>query len=105
MNPTMLRIRKATPLADHRVRLTLTNGDVVERDLSALLWGQVFEPLRSDANRFRHVTVSGGTLVWPGDLDFDPDTLIWGGTPPADPNARPPRFLAVQSPRTIAPHP
>jgi hypothetical protein len=102
MNPTMLRIRKATPLADHRVRLTLTNGDVVERDLSALLWGQVFEPLRSDANRFRHVTVSGGTLVWPGDLDFDPDTLIWGGTPPADPNARPPRFLAIQSPRTIA---
>jgi len=98
----MLRVRKATPLADHRVRLTLTNSDVVERDLSALLWGPVFEPLRSDTNRFRQVTVVGGTLVWPRDLDFDPDTLIWGGARPADPDACPPRVLAVQSPRTIA---
>ena len=98
----MLRIRKAAPIADHRVRLTLTNGDVVERDLTALLWGPVFEPLRSDANRFRQVTVSGGTLVWPGDLDFDPDTIIWGGPRPSDPNARPPAFLAVESPRISA---
>jgi Protein of unknown function (DUF2442) len=85
------------------MRLTLTNGDVVERDLSALLWGPVFESLRSDANRFRRVTVSGGTPVWPGDLDFDPDTLIWGGPRPADPNTRPPRFLAVGSRTTAAP--
>jgi hypothetical protein len=98
----MLRIRKVAPTTDHRARLTLTNGDVVERDLSALLWGPVFEPLRSDANRFRQVTVSGGTLVWPGDLDFDPDTLIWGGPRPADPSTRPPRFLAVESLRTSA---
>jgi len=98
----MLRIRKAAPIVDHRVRLTLTNGDVVERDLSALLWGPVFEPLRSDANRSRQLTVSGGTLVWPGDLDFDPDTLIWGGPRPADPNARPPWSSAVESRPTAA---
>ena len=100
----MLRIRKVEPTTDHRVRLTLTNGDVVERDLSALLWGPVFEQLRSDANRFRQVTVSGGTLVWSGDLDFDPDTIIWGGSRPSDPDARPPAFLAVESPRTSAIH-
>jgi hypothetical protein len=98
----MLRIRKVAPTTDHRVRLTLTNGDVVERDLSTLLWGPVFEPLRSDANRFRQVTVSGGTLVWPGDLDFDPDTLIWGGPRPADPNTRPPKCLALGSRTTAA---
>ncbi len=96
----MLRIRKAAPTTGHRVRLTLTNGDVVERDLGALLWGPAFESLRSDTNRFRELSVSGGTLVWPGDLDFDPDTIIWGGPRPADPNARPPRFLAVESSRT-----
>ena len=100
----MLRIRKAAPIAGHRVRLTLTDGDVVERDLGALLWGPVFERLRSDPDRFREVTVSGGTLVWPGNLDFDPDTLIWGGPRPADPNARPPRFLAVQRRGTAALH-
>jgi Protein of unknown function (DUF2442) len=103
MRREMLRIRKVAPTTDHRVRLTLTNDDVVERDLSALLWGPVFEPLRSDANRFRQVTVSGGTLVWPGDLDFDPDTLIWGGPRPADPNTRPPKFLALGSRTTAAP--
>jgi hypothetical protein len=96
----MLRIRKAAPTTGHRVRLTLTDGDVVERDLGALLWGPAFEPLRSDTNRFRELSVSGGTLVWPGDLDFDPDTIIWGGSRPADPTARPPRFLAVESSRT-----
>jgi len=99
----VLRIRKVAPITDHRVRLTLTNGDVVERDLSSLLWGPVFESLRADANRVRQVRVSGGTLVWPGDLDFDPDTLIWGGPRPADPSSRPPRFLAVESRRTSAP--
>jgi hypothetical protein len=97
----MLRIRKAVPTTGRRVLLTLTNGDVVERDLGALLWGPVFGPLRSDTHRFRELSVRGGTLVWPGDLDFDPDTIIWGGRRPADPNARPPRFLEVESPRTI----
>ena len=78
------------------MRLTLTNGDVVERDLDALIWGPAFEPLRTDDRSFRQVRVAGGTLVWPGDLDFDPDTLIWGGPPPTDPRTRPPRFLELE---------
>jgi len=78
----MLRLRGATPLDDYKVRLTLTNGDVVERDLDALIWGPVFEPLRRDRSRFQAVTVEAGTLTWPGDLDFDPDALIWGGPAP-----------------------
>ena len=98
----MLRIRKAAPTTGYRVRLALTNGDVVERDLGALLWGPAFEPLRLDAHRFRQLSVSRGTLVWPSDLDFDPDTIVWGGPRPSDPNARPPAFLAVESPRTSA---
>lgn len=96
----MLRIRRATPIADHTVRLTLTDGDVVERDLSALLWGSVFERLRLDDALFRQVAVRRGTLEWPGDVDFDPDTLIWGGARPIDLDARPPRFLALKSRRT-----
>jgi hypothetical protein len=93
----MLRIRSATPLDDYRVRLTLTNGDVVERDLDGLIWGPVFEALRHDRSRFRAVSVEAGTLTWPGDLDFDPDVLIWGGPVHRDAGARPPRFLKLRA--------
>ena len=92
----MLRIRHATALDGHRLRLTLTNGDVVERDIGALLWGPVFEPLRTDAARFRQVAVQAGTVAWPGGADLDPDVLIWGGPAPQDPAIRPPRVLRLE---------
>ena len=92
----MLRIRRATALDGHRLRLTLMNGDVVERDIGALLWGPVFEPLRTDAARFRQVTVQSGTVAWPGGADLDPDVLIWGGPAPQDPAIRPPRVLRLE---------
>ena len=91
----MLRIRSARALDDYRVRLTLTNGDTVERDLTDIIWGPVFQPLLDDYARFRQVQVEAGTLTWPGDLDFDPDTLIWGGAPPSEAGARPERFLKL----------
>ncbi len=91
----MLRVRHATSLGGHRLRLTLTNGDVVERDVGALLWG-VFEPLSRDDARFRQVSVRAGTVAWPGDLDLDPDVLIWGGSPPRDPGTHPPRVLRLE---------
>jgi hypothetical protein len=98
----MLRIRSVLALDDYRVRLRLTNGDTVERDLADLIWGPVFQPLLEDYARFRQVQVEAGTLTWPGELDFDPDTLIWGGAPPSEPGSRPPRFLklARRSPAT-----
>ena len=91
----MLRIRSAKALDDYRVRLTLTNGDTVERDLTDIIWGPVFQPLLDDYARFRQVKVEAGTLAWSGDLDFDPDTLIWGGPPPSQPGSRPARFLRL----------
>jgi len=91
----MLRIQRATALGGNRLRLTLTNGDVVEREIGALLWG-VFEPLGRDEARFRQVSVRAGTVAWPGDLDLDPDVLIWGGPAPRDPALRPPRVLRLE---------
>ena len=91
----MLRIRRATAFGDRCLRLTLTNGNVVERDIGALLWGPVFEPLRDDA-RFRQVFVRAGTVAWPGDLDLDPDVLIWGGPAPREPACRPQRILRLE---------
>jgi hypothetical protein len=53
----MLRIRSANALDDYRVRLTLTNGDTVERDLTDIIWGPVFQPLLDNYAQFRLVQV------------------------------------------------
>jgi len=78
----LLRIRDVEPLGDFRVRLALTDGSVVERDIEPLLRGPVFDSLRADPARFREVRVEGGTLAWPNGADLCPDVVIWGGPPP-----------------------
>jgi hypothetical protein len=95
----MLRIREATPLEARRVRLTLSDGSVVERDLQDLLLGRVFARVREDDETFRAVRVERGTLAWPGEVDLDPNVLIWGGAPPpVGSSARPPSHLRVPVP-------
>ncbi len=81
---TLVRIQEATPLDGYRVRLRLTDGRVIERDLVEYLTGPVFAAIRSSPERFREFRVEAGTLVWPGGADLCPDVLIWGGLPPAD---------------------
>lgn len=94
----VLRIRRAVPLPGFVVRLTLTDGATVERDIGGLLVGPVFEPIRRDPRVFERVRVRHGTLAWPGDVDLDPDVLIWGGAPPGS-DARPPSNLVVGTSR------
>ena len=80
------------------MRLTLTDGAVVERDISDLLWGPASARLASDDGYFQRVRVRQGTVPWPGDVDIAPEILIWGGPDP-DPSEgrRPPTFLRVPS--------
>ncbi len=79
-----LRIRKVEPLEGFKLRLTLNDGSVVEREVSGLLVGPVFEKIRSDRALFAQVRVEGGTVVWPNGADLCPDILIWGGPPPEE---------------------
>ena len=79
----LVRISEVTPLNGHRLRLRLTNGQVIERDVRGLLSGPIFEAVKSDPDLFRQVRAEGGTLVWPNGADLCPDVLIWGGPPPA----------------------
>ena len=81
---SLVRIQEAVPLEGFRVRLKLTDGREVERDLGGFLTGPVFAGIRGDLERFREFRVEGGTLVWPGGADLCPDVLIWGGLPPAE---------------------
>jgi hypothetical protein len=79
---SLVRIKKAEPLHGFRLRLTLTDDRTVERDVTNLLTGPVFEAIRRDPALFRQVRVEHGTVVWPGEIDLCPDVLIWNGPPP-----------------------
>ena len=50
---TLVRIQEAAPLDGYRVRLRLTDGRVIERDLAEYLTGPVFADIRSGPERFR----------------------------------------------------
>jgi hypothetical protein len=80
----LVRISNVKLLNGFHAKLTLTTGEVVQRDLRPLLSGPVFDAIRTDGEQFRQVRVEDGTLVWPGGVDLCPDTVIWGGLPPAD---------------------
>ena len=93
----LTRVRTAAPLDGRRLRRTLTDGAVVERDVQDLLWGPVFTRLRKDDALFRRVRARYGTVTWPGNLDLAPETLIWDGPDPDD-DRRPEPFLRPRSP-------
>jgi hypothetical protein len=78
----LLRIREVEALDGFNLKLALTDGSVIERDVSRLLVGPVFEPIRKDPSFFAKARVVGGTVVWPNGADLCPDVLIWGGPPP-----------------------
>ena len=97
---SLLRIREVLPKEGFRLRLTLTDGSIVERDIADLLMGPMFETICKDAVAFRQVTVESGTAVWPNGADLCPDVLIWGGVPPKSP-AVPPQSLTLKSPSLV----
>jgi len=72
------RIAKVRHIQDYRLELTFLNGVQAELDFKNRIVGRggVFKPLE-DIELFRQVRVDHeiGTLVWPNDVDFDPDVL------------------------------
>jgi len=98
----MIRIRSATPLQGRCLRLTLTDGTVIERDVEGLLWGPIFDRLRTDDSLFQRVRARYGTVTWPGGLDLAPETLIWDGPDPEDEARRPEPYLRPRSPSRSA---
>lgn len=97
----MLEIVAVEPLEGRSVRLTLSDGSVVDRDLRDLLdGGGVFARISSDDAAFREVSVDYGTLVWPGKVDVAPETVIWDGPyPPDGVDRRPEPSLRPKRPR------
>jgi hypothetical protein len=79
----LTRIKTATPLRGFRLRLKLTDGRVIERDVRRWLNGPVFAEVRNNPEVFAAVRVEHGTVAWPKGADLCPDLVIWEGPPPA----------------------
>jgi hypothetical protein len=93
---SLIRIQEATPLEAFRLRLKLTDGSVIERDVAKLMIGPVFEALKTSPGLFRQVIVENGTVVWPNGADLCPDVLIWGGAPPERATSPPGQLLTAE---------
>jgi len=63
-------------LEGYRLRLTLSDGSVVERDVAALMGGPLFTPILLDPSLFRAASVEDDAVVWPNGAELDHDDLI-----------------------------
>ena len=98
MTSARTTITDVEPLDGHRIRLSFADGAVHEVDLAGVFArGGVFAPMRDDRAMFEAVTVDpeGGTVVWPGDVDLDPDVLRGDQEP--DVGGPLPRFVVQAS--------
>ena len=71
MNP---RVKKVVPNRDFTLRLFFENGEERVFDCRSYLEIGVFKELK-DPSYFLRASVSMGTVVWPHEQDFCPDTL------------------------------
>jgi hypothetical protein len=72
------RVKQVKYINGYQLRLTFSNGQQAELDFKSKIVGRggVFKALE-DLDFFRQVRVDPeiGTLVWPNEVDFDPDVL------------------------------
>ena len=94
----MLTIRAVETLDHYWLRLTLSDRTTIEREVSDLLRGPVFERLRTNYAEFRRARVRHGTVEWPGDLDLAPEVLVWNGPAPEDASEPPTGRLVLYHP-------
>ena len=68
------RVTDVIPNDNYELLLTFSNGEQRRFDATQLLDIKVFEPLKN-LSFFKSVKVEFGTIVWPQDIDYCPDTL------------------------------
>lgn len=68
----IINITSAVPIGGYWLKLTFSNGDKGEIDLSQhIQFLRVLAPL-ADPAFFQRVFVDHGTICWPGEIDLDP---------------------------------
>ena len=80
----MIEIVSVKSQDNYKVLIEFTTGETKLVDLMPLLYGPIFERIRSDADYFRTVRVDRelGTIGWDNGADIDPDVL-YGSFQPA----------------------
>jgi len=71
MNP---RISTVTANADHSLTLAFKNGEIKRFDMRPYHGYPAFSPLQN-IGFFQLAKADHGTVTWPQNIDFDPDTL------------------------------
>lgn len=71
MNP---RVTSVAAMPNLMLQLEFVDGRCATFDVSPFVHLPVFEQLKEPAY-FNRAKVDHGTVVWPGGIDFDPDTL------------------------------
>lgn len=71
----ILRIQKATYLAQYRLELIFHEDMVRIVDLSNELKGEIFEPLKNQ-KYFKNFQIKTNTLEWKNGVDFAPEYLF-----------------------------
>jgi len=79
-SPLGPRVVTATPIDDYMLLLAFTNGEQRVFDVKPLLEMDIFKPL-VNKSFFQLVKVAYGTIVWPQDIDYCPDTLYMESLP------------------------
>jgi len=74
------RVTEVVPNDNYELILTFNNGETRLFDAKQLLEMKVFAPLKS-IEFFKSVKAEFGTVVWPQDIDYCPDTLYIQSVP------------------------
>ena len=61
-------------LSNYRIRVTLSNGNKGIFDVKPYLDKGIFKELK-DYNYFRRARIEFGTITWPNEQDFSPETI------------------------------
>lgn len=72
----MIKVAAARYVSQYIIWLRFSDGTEGEVDLSAELYGEVFEPLKSvEVFKTFFVNPEWGTIAWPNGADFAPEFL------------------------------
>jgi len=77
--PLPPRVVSVVPTENYKLRLTFNNGERRVFDAAPLLMLGVFSPLKNK-QFFDSVRVEFGSIAWPNDIDYCPDTLYLEST-------------------------
>lgn len=88
MKHALAKVTEVKALSGHRLALTFADGAAGTYDCTPLLWGEVFEPLKSQ-KYFAKVMLDHGAPSWPNGADLDPGVIREAITPVRRPKKKP----------------